>query len=169
LAGIPATSHTGEVERSIMTPNLPITRGRIYSRIYEYALTKDDGVCYREDGRGHGWVCKYEKEEDDEEDDWKTDDGTSTISLPDAWHESYINNNIPYLRLLTPVWFMMHTPEYDAPDNLRIRYGHGVFNENLFREALLEREYMQFVLLRRPTIDTNRLVAFAKEFTNVGY
>jgi hypothetical protein len=39
----------------------------IRNRIYEYALTEDDGVCYREDDSGKGWLCIYEADFGDDD------------------------------------------------------------------------------------------------------
>jgi hypothetical protein len=43
-----------------MAPHLLSVSGEIRNMIYEYALTENGGVCYREDARGVGWLCTYQ-------------------------------------------------------------------------------------------------------------
>jgi hypothetical protein len=33
--------------------------GELRNKIFEYALTIDDGICYREDKVGVGWLCLH--------------------------------------------------------------------------------------------------------------
>jgi hypothetical protein len=47
-----------------MAPHLLSIPGEIRNMIYEYALTENDGVCYREDAQGVAWACTYHFGED---------------------------------------------------------------------------------------------------------
>jgi hypothetical protein len=68
-----------------MAPHLLSVSGEIRNMIYEYVLTEDDGVCYREDARGTGWLCRYHigndirsdiglEEEDSDDENFDSDD-----------------------------------------------------------------------------------------------
>lgn len=43
----------------------------IRNGIYEFALTKSDGINYREDKRGIGWLCLYERDLGDDDYEWE--------------------------------------------------------------------------------------------------
>jgi hypothetical protein len=64
---------------------------------------------------------------------------------------------------------MIFTPGHNGPSNLRLRYGHGAFNEALFRTALLESEQVQRAIDMHPNLDIDGLVVFAREFMEVGF
>jgi hypothetical protein len=38
--------------------------GELRNKVFEYALTLDDGVCYREDNLGVGWLCHHPQQSD---------------------------------------------------------------------------------------------------------
>jgi hypothetical protein len=42
-----------------MTSHLERLPGELRNEIYEYALTMDEGICYREDDHGVGWLCLH--------------------------------------------------------------------------------------------------------------
>jgi hypothetical protein len=47
--------------------------GEIRNRIFEFALTESEGVNYREDERGVGWLCLYERDHGDDGYEWEDD------------------------------------------------------------------------------------------------
>jgi hypothetical protein len=283
-----------------MAPHLLTLPGEIRNCIYKYALTEEDGVCYRQDEHGNGWLCKYEKDEGYGEiggkrDDIQSDSPTSSVGAdslgekngqttshdaivricngahvianqiqfacrqllketkqlcirynvivfsgynkgilrcnqfiqaltPEQMQVSFrltikhrgdlllallaplaafcnahlnmvidvhdcdlkdlevegllvlvccygkwVRNSRPIPRLIYPISTMIFTPGHNGPSNLRLRYGHGAFNEALFRTALLESEQVQRAIDMHPNLDIDGLVVFAREFMEVGF
>jgi hypothetical protein len=105
-----------------MAPHLLSLSGEIRKTIYEYTLTKDDSVCYRENAHGIGWLCTYRIgnditsdlgfEEDDSDDKLLS---RSRKAMPAIWKEIAevvaSRTNAPRLNPRNPKVWQLSSPK----------------------------------------------------------
>jgi hypothetical protein len=138
----------------------------IRNRIYEYALTEDDGVSYREDDSGKGWLCIYEADFGDDDytveipEEPETDDDQSDTHEEPSADESmeyeyfYDGDSMEYeLSLIAD----------DMDDEVPVESGRSGLVTNSFGECIVIKDdtyrlanQLQFVC-RQLHKETNRL------------